>query len=84
MSRQSFVSSKELETHTITMHRLQDDFQVSSNRLKHQLAGLLHMDQTYCVPGCSVKDSLFLTRGMLGISTAFDYDLIIQEKDLIG
>ena len=38
-----------------------------ANRLKKDLARLIHYDQTYCIPGRSIKDSLFLIQDMLDL-----------------
>ena len=37
---------------------------VVANRLKSYLASIVHKDQTYCVPGHSITDNLFLIRDM--------------------
>ena len=55
-----------------------------ANRLKSHLEGLVKLDQTYCVPGRSIKDNLFLIRDMLDVSKVFGLDFgllsIDQEK----
>ena len=42
------------------------------------------MDQTYCIPGRSIKDNLFLIRDMVDVSKVFGLDIglisIDQEK----
>ena len=52
-----------------------------SNRLKEHLAMLVHMDQTYCVPGRTIMDNIFLMRDVLNVCDAYDLDLGVVSLD---
>ena len=50
---------------------------VLANRLKSHLDSIVHKDQTYCVPGCSITDNLFLIRDMLDLLRVSNVNFIL-------
>ena len=52
-----------------------------SNRLKDYLAMVVHMDQTYCVPGRTIMDNIFLIRDVLNVCNDYDLDLGVVSLD---
>ena len=52
-----------------------------SNRLKDYMETLVHMDQTYCVPGRTITDNLFLIRDVLDISNFQEIDVGVISID---
>ncbi len=57
---------------------------VLANRLKEVMEQVVHLDQTYCVPGRSILDNVHLIRDVLDVSGFLGVDLglisIDQEK----
>ena len=55
-----------------------------SNRLKKYMDAVIHANQTYCVPGRTIMDNLFLIRDIIDLSKMQNLDLgllsIDQEK----
>lgn len=54
---------------------------VLSNRLKSHLDSIVHKDQTYCVPGRSITDNLFLIRDMLDLSRGSNVNFGLVSLD---
>ena len=56
---------------------------VLSNRLKSHLDSIVYKDQTYCVPGRSITDNLFLIRDMLDLSrgTNVNFELVSLDQE---
>ncbi len=59
-----------------------------ANRLKEVMKQVIHLDQTYCVPGRSILDNVHLIRDVLDVSGFLGVDLglisIDQEKAFDG
>lgn len=64
------------------------DFKILSktlaNRLRNVMGQVIHLDQTYCVPGRSITDNVCLIRDVLSVSSLLGVNLglisIDQEK----
>ena len=54
---------------------------VLSYRLKSHLDSIVHKDQTYCVPGHSITDNLFLIRDMLEMSRGSNVNFGLVSLD---
>lgn len=52
-----------------------------TNRLKAVLGKVIHPDQSYCIPGRSIFDSLFLIRDMLGLAQGHQLDMGLVSLD---
>jgi hypothetical protein len=61
---------------------------VVANRMMFHLDSVVHKDQTYFIPGCSITDSLFLIRDMLDLSRVSNVNFRLvsfdQEKAFDG
>ncbi len=70
------------------MSLLCSDFKILSktlaNRLRNVMGQVIHLDQTYCVPGRSITDNVCLIRDVLSVSSLLGVNLglisIDQEK----
>ena len=55
-----------------------------ANRLRDVMDQVVHVDQSYCVPGRSIRDNIVLIRDYLDISNSLDLQLgfisLDQEK----
>ena len=52
-----------------------------ANRLKRVIEYIIHRDQTYCVPGRSIFDNVFLIRDILEVSSSFGLDAGLLSLD---
>ncbi|MBN3281143.1 YTX2 protein, partial [Polyodon spathula] len=52
-----------------------------ANRLKSVIGTVIHMDQTYCIPGRSIFDNLFFIRDFLTVSDICDFNVGMVSLD---
>uniref|UniRef100_A0A3B1KAN1 Reverse transcriptase domain-containing protein n=1 Tax=Astyanax mexicanus TaxID=7994 RepID=A0A3B1KAN1_ASTMX len=52
-----------------------------ANRLKCVLDTIIHRDQSYCIPGRSITDNLFLIRDVIGLSNSASLDIGLVSLD---
>ena len=48
---------------------------VFANRLKQVLDGIIHRDQSYCVPDRFIMDNLFLMRDLFDLCKLYSFDI---------
>lgn len=53
-----------------------------ANRLKEVMGQIIHIDQTYCVPGRSSFDNVCLIQDILDVCIPFSVDLLIKRRHL--
>lgn len=52
-----------------------------ANRLKKLIGTVVHMDQTYCIPGRSIFDNLFFIRDFLSVNDICDFNVGMVSLD---
>jgi len=54
---------------------------VFANRLKKVLDGIIHRDQSYCIPDRSIMDNLFLMRDLFDLCKLYSFDIGVFSLD---